>query len=1272
MDTDTDKDDLEVSTEEDNLRQLELERNKNDQKLKARFEYIFRKYERDFTGVGDEIEIASGEIVVNNGHLQHMRHEVDPGKSASSRFVRTFQEKLEHEDEEDSDVTREEGGSSEDNDDEDEGEDEDGDDEDGDGDSIVRQARTPSATLKATKNDMFSQDLRRALEPLGHMARPAPRLAHLLVGEGTSELPLEFIDEQSNREDASMDSVSGTATPSNTAPQSQDMHSLMLGITKKASRSVDEPDAIQALGASIANQLAQLMAGASKQRKRKKPHATLERRAMDSAWNYPESTRLEKHERGRTSSPEVPQLPTSPSLGSPGMESIWAPEASVRLGKRRRLGTSDVQARPTPAKVDIDHQVPLSSSNRSLKEDVRRCWNCSLLNTRTWHTGPHGQDLCDSCGKYFRYNRCMKPFDSPTPPTEGQDQGEAGNGHGNGHEIEDLAGDEAEVAVAEKESRRSLSENAKQRQRQWRVGKRTLPSLVDIEGGQKLQGDQDDKVSTDSTTRHLSGHDTDGHPQRTRQDATPYSEPEETHIAEEIDNKASYYPANTSRTMASLFADTKKMYTRYTPEEDAQIIMLKEIGKLSWEAISGHMGRSAFSLQRRYCLHLGQPDCAGRRILATQEQQGLVSSTMNDVTWDNGQDEVLLNLRKDENLGWDEIAALMPGRSSKIVEQRYALLAGVNRVQNEQPAVARTSDRALLQALPTLVTPIRSHDRFTADEDAALVRLREIEGLGWAEIARRCPDRGATSLQGRYARHLAPDKRKVSMTLPNDPIQGTLEDRILAVDPELGGELGGKKFTPEEDALIRDLKEVKHFAWTQIAARLPGRSPTLVKHRYLYKTWLLISQLHDASIKPANMLKTSRSRPRCINSIASGRQSKEGTGTSSPATMNSSGRSGPGARKPFTHADNDVILRMLHDENRAWEEIAFHLPGRSVASISAHYTEHLQHELNERMIVDAEEVSGSLRDDPSSAPPQDLTQDQQSENNTLPQTKPSQHTVQSSSSSSSSDTTPKMYGVVPQAVTGQEMHHSLAKTDSSVRRWSQEDCDLLVKLREQGVKWRQIPDHMPGRTASSALSYYHRQLRPVPRRGSGQRFLPMSQESNNDLRRQAMGNNSRGHSDMATSLGTDLSPEAHEDGCVQPKTPSIAHKSSKMTIAQLVVAAFDSKPGATLHARDIYEWVENNYELRNSLEPKWKVKIRSTLSKYANFQRSKTAYGYRGWQRYDTVDLKLFDPYRKHIRPSEDLPKIEQDESAQHGENISSSGSAPNEAVQASSESTLR
>ena len=58
---------------------LQERRVRNDLQLKSRFETIFEKYSKDFEGIGDEIDMRTGEIVVNNGHILGMTNERDVG-----------------------------------------------------------------------------------------------------------------------------------------------------------------------------------------------------------------------------------------------------------------------------------------------------------------------------------------------------------------------------------------------------------------------------------------------------------------------------------------------------------------------------------------------------------------------------------------------------------------------------------------------------------------------------------------------------------------------------------------------------------------------------------------------------------------------------------------------------------------------------------------------------------------------------------------------------------------------------------------------------------------------------------------------------------------------------------------------------------------------------------------------------------------------------------------------------------------------------------------
>ncbi|KAB8266251.1 hypothetical protein BDV32DRAFT_115345 [Aspergillus pseudonomiae] len=65
---------------------LQEARAQNDQRLKSIFEGIFEKYGKDFTDVGDEIDLQTGKIVVDNGHIQAMQEEDDTGEEAPWLF----------------------------------------------------------------------------------------------------------------------------------------------------------------------------------------------------------------------------------------------------------------------------------------------------------------------------------------------------------------------------------------------------------------------------------------------------------------------------------------------------------------------------------------------------------------------------------------------------------------------------------------------------------------------------------------------------------------------------------------------------------------------------------------------------------------------------------------------------------------------------------------------------------------------------------------------------------------------------------------------------------------------------------------------------------------------------------------------------------------------------------------------------------------------------------------------------------------------------------
>ncbi|KAF4125091.1 Centromere protein Scm3 [Geosmithia morbida] len=58
---------------------LEQQRAKAGSRFQQAMASIFDKYSRDFADVGDEIDLATGQVIVDNGHLANMRYEGDLG-----------------------------------------------------------------------------------------------------------------------------------------------------------------------------------------------------------------------------------------------------------------------------------------------------------------------------------------------------------------------------------------------------------------------------------------------------------------------------------------------------------------------------------------------------------------------------------------------------------------------------------------------------------------------------------------------------------------------------------------------------------------------------------------------------------------------------------------------------------------------------------------------------------------------------------------------------------------------------------------------------------------------------------------------------------------------------------------------------------------------------------------------------------------------------------------------------------------------------------------
>ncbi|OQO00329.1 hypothetical protein B0A48_13676 [Cryoendolithus antarcticus] len=414
---------------------LQQVRRKNDSKLKSRFEHIFAKYEKDFTGVGDEIDLDTGEIIVDNGHLESMRHEVDPGKEAGAQLVRAFADDLE--------IEGAESGS------------------DDDADEPTDAGATTEATPEAddqlvdeesesgyTSSGIITNDSR----PASSRSTPVDLDVHLMVAGEISRtdaartkkrkrgLPDHTLrgraGSQATSQSASSTSSSRAASPMTLLENIPFLKESMRAMQEKA-RPGEALDAgtIKELGQSIASQLAQYMSGAEVTSMQASAIPSQPRQL--SPWEFPE---LPGDRRTRTPSPPPLQVASSVArlaMSPGGGGSLWAPMVHPRQRKRRRTKLRQVTVDLT---LESDGDDPLSSDSpyysvepshvpedtaqlrtelqdAAQTEPKRVCTNCGDSSTTNFRKGPNG-DLCNACGMYYyRYGLLKPPYNpEPSPP----------------------------------------------------------------------------------------------------------------------------------------------------------------------------------------------------------------------------------------------------------------------------------------------------------------------------------------------------------------------------------------------------------------------------------------------------------------------------------------------------------------------------------------------------------------------------------------------------------------------------------------------------------------------------------------------------------------------------------------------------------------------------------------------------------------------------------------------------------------------------------------
>jgi hypothetical protein len=386
---------------------LARNRRANDTRLKSRFEHIFAKYGKDFEDVGDEIDLDTGEIVVNNGHLESMRHEVDPGKSVSSQVLQVLGSAHAKSKDTIPTVGFVDESSTEDSDDD-------------EGASVAGSCGYSSGNANIDEDDIQQR-------PKAAARAPDQRLSGTDEARENTQSRLEQRGMASRNQNTGARNdeheIDRTSQPTSRArsPGSAPMdlsflqNSMQAVLAKPGQGETVDPNVIQALGQSIANQLARFMSNPSKKRRIESSNRPP---TNDSRWEYPV---LPGDRTARTPSPPPPASSSAALFArSPDDESsIWAAERPRRPKRQRTslriteavddaVGDDETGDEPQPN----DQHAPATSGNENNETtNGRTCSHCGDTESRQWRISPAGGYLCNACGTYlFSYGK-SRPFE---------------------------------------------------------------------------------------------------------------------------------------------------------------------------------------------------------------------------------------------------------------------------------------------------------------------------------------------------------------------------------------------------------------------------------------------------------------------------------------------------------------------------------------------------------------------------------------------------------------------------------------------------------------------------------------------------------------------------------------------------------------------------------------------------------------------------------------------------------------------------------------------
>ncbi len=265
----------------------------------------------------------------------------------------------------------------------------------------------------------------------------------------------------------------------------------------------------------------------------------------------------------------------------------------------------------------------------------------------------------------------------------------------------------------------------------------------------------------------------------------------------------------------------------------------------------------------------------------------------NDSNYTPEHDQLLIELRE-KRLTYHEIAAkFFRGWSTAALQERYRFL------QKER-------------AGPSEPAPKPGDSNYTPEHDQLLIELGE-KGLSWKQIAAESfPGWTMLELRDRYMllqreragpRVYTPEQNQLLIELREKGLSWKkiaaesfpgwtmveLRDRYKLLQKERAGPT---VYTPEQNQLIKKLRDEEYLLWGEIRKYFPGL------------TWAELKDHYETNLRE----ETQKSRPLTV----------------------------------YTPEEDHLLIRLKEEENLPWKEIAKRFPGRTQAALQLHYSQKLK------------------------------------------------------------------------------------------------------------------------------------------------------------------------------------------------------------------------------------------------------------------------------------------------------------------------------------------